>query len=323
MQLVLVAVIRNLEEAKKEKQDMELLKLANLWLQRKNDGLKDSILLIGLNYKNLEDLRNNLKPIGLGDADLEVLEIENEEDLGECIEPILSLWLSNKHPGAVCFLDWKSLLAGMAFPNLFWWWTGVEEEKVDELSSINDAMESMVPYEFKSSVATWLELFLRDSPKGMFDSEEASYEISMNAIALTRWLNIYDEVSENGFFDFDCQEAIKSFPIDLMRLARDAWQTHTQLTAELFDNEEANQFELSAQCLKLCLTGEEASISATLKDSFGGALPLLYALYSSIWPDYKNPVSESVMDLCDGASKPTEEIMPQWNFVNEGWADIT
>lgn len=47
MQLVMAAVVFPVEGESEKLQDLELLKLTNCWQQRKADGHKDSLLLVG------------------------------------------------------------------------------------------------------------------------------------------------------------------------------------------------------------------------------------------------------------------------------------
>jgi hypothetical protein len=48
MQLVMAALVYPVQGESEKAQDLELLKLANCWLQRKAAGHQDSILLAGI-----------------------------------------------------------------------------------------------------------------------------------------------------------------------------------------------------------------------------------------------------------------------------------
>ena len=155
---------------------------------------------------------------------------------------------------------------------------------------------------------------MHDSPVGMFDSEQANFEVVMNALGVSRWLQAYDEVSENGYFNFDYQEAMKAFPVDLMRLGRKAFQDNAEATAEAFDDEEATQDQLAAACLSVCLANRSSTLAHSLRKSFGSPTGLLWALYTSIWPALTKPMDEAC-----GHTVALGELMPQWQFVEEGW----
>lgn len=323
MLLVLTALVHNVEGAAQEQQELALLKLANAWLQRKINGLRDGLLLIGVSFPTTEELRRRVVPLGLGDADLEVVQLDDGKYLGEQVEPALSNWLYTKHPSAVSFLNWQAMQGERAYPELDWWWTGVEAEPADELSSIHEGMRTLLPVDFKSQAPTWLELLIHDSPIGMFDSEQANFEVVMNALGVSRWLNAYDEISENGYFNFDYEDAIKTFPVDLMRLGREAFQDKAEATAEAFDNEEADQNQLAAACLRVCLANRSYSLAQTLRDSFGSPTALLWALYTSIWPALTKPMDEACGPLFSGHTVELGELMSQWRFVEEGWGNLT
>lgn len=323
MLLVLTTLVHNVDGEAREQQELTLLKLANSWLQRKSDGIQDGLLLIGVDFPSPEELRKRVGPLGLGDADLEVVQLEEGEYLGEQVEPVLSGWLRAKHPSAVSFLNWKTLQGERAYPELDWWWTGVEAAPADELSSILEGMRKLLPADFKAQAPTWLELAMHDSPVGMFDSEQANFEVVMNALGVSRWLQAYDEVSENGYFNFDYQEAMKAFPVDLMRLGREAFQDNAEATAEAFDDEEATQDQLAAASLRVCLANRSSTLAHSLRKSFGSPTGLLWALYTSIWPALTKPMDEACGQLFSGHTVALGELMPQWQFVEEGWGNIT
>lgn len=323
MLLVLTALVHNVDGAAREQQELTLLKLANAWLQRKSDGLRDALLLIGVDFPSTEELRRRVAPLGLGDADLEVVQLDEGEYLGEQVETVLSNWLSAKHPSAVSFLNWKTLQGERAYPELDWWWTGVEAAPAVELSSIHEGMRKLLPADFKAQAPTWLELAMHDSPVAMFDSEQANFQVVMNALGVSRWLQAYDEVSENGYFNFDYQEAMNAFPVDLMRLGREAFQDKAEATAEVFDDEEATQDQLAAACLRVCLADRSSSLAHALRKSFGSSTALLWALYTSIWPALTKPMNEACGQLFSGHTVALGELMPQWQFVEEGWGNLT
>lgn len=322
MLMVLTALVHNVEGAARVQQELTLLKLANAWLQRKSEDIRDGLLLIGVDFPSTEELRKRVGPLGLGDAELEVLQLEEGEYLGEQVEPVLSSWLSAKHPSAVSFLNWQAMQGEHAYPELDWWWTGVEAVPADELSSIHEGMRRLLPVDFKAQAPTWLELLMHDSPVGMFESEQANFDVVINALGVSRWLQAYNEVSENGYFNFDYEEAIKTFPVDLMRLGREAFQDNAEATAEAFDDE-ATEAQLAAACLRACLADRSSGVAATLRDSFGGPTALLWALYTSIWPALTKPMNEACCQLFSGHTVALGELMPQWQFVEEGWGNIT
>lgn len=324
MQLVMAALVHPVQSSESEKlQDLELLKLANCWLQRKSDGHQDSLLLLGVNFAQVEDLQKRVAPLGLRDVDLEVISLDEDSELRDEVSAVVGKWLEDKHPTAVTFLDWTSLLGGLAVPDLNWWWTGVEAKPAEEYSSILAGLADLAPASFRDQLPTWLALILQESDLGLFDSEQANYEVYMVALGLARWLQGYDEVSENGYFNFDYSSAATLLPIDQMRLGEEVWRKYGDEIKEAFYDEDATQADLCAAALKVCLANRATDLAGTLREAFGGASPLLCALYSAIWPNLTEPSADAAADLFGGTRMLVSELMPQWNFVNEGWGDFT
>jgi hypothetical protein len=319
MRLVMAALVHPVQGESAKLQDLELLKLANCWLQRKSDGRQDSLLLIGVDFPQVEDLRKRVAPLGLRDVDLDVITMEEDSDLGAEVELVVGPWLKAKHPYAVSFMNWESLLGELVVPDLNWWWTGVEAKPAEEYSPILEGLENLVPNSFRRQIPTWLELTLHGSDRGLFDSEQAKYEICMDALGLARWLHGYQEVSGNGYFDFDYWSAATQLPIDQMRLSEEVWRNYAKEIKDAFYDEDATQATLCAAALKVCLANRVTDLASTLRDAFGGATPLLWALYSAIWPNLEEPCDDAYLDLFSGTQTIKSELMPQWNFVNEGW----
>lgn len=323
MQLVMAALVHFVQGESEKSQEIELLKLANCWLQRKSEGHKDSLLLVGIDFPQVEDLQKKVAPLGLRDVDLEVIALDEDSDLGDDVAPVVGKWLEDKHPSAVSFLNWKSLLGALVVPDLNWWWTGVEAEPAEEYNSILAGLEDLAPDSFRDQLPTWLALALQGSNQGLFDSEQANYEVCMDALGLARWLQGYDEVSDNGFFDFSYSSALTLLPIDQMRLGEEVWQNHSDEIKDAFYDEHATQADLCAAALKVCLANRATDLAGTLREAFGGAAPLLWALYSAIWPNLAEPSADGAAELLGGTRKLVSELLPQWNFVNEGWGNLT
>ncbi len=322
MQLVMASLVHPLQGESQKTQDLELLKLANCWLQRKAAGHQDSLLLVGVDFPQVEDLQKKVAPLGLRDVDLEVITLDEDSDLGTEVELVVGPWLNAKHPSAVSFMNWDSLLGELAVPALNWWWTGVKAEPAEEYSSILAGLESLAPDSFRPQLPTWLALTLQGSEFGLFDSEQANYEVCMAALGLARWLQGYDEVSENGFFDFSYSSAVSLLPIDQMRLGEEVWRSYADEIKEAFYDEHATQEDLCAAALKVCLANRAYDLAGSLREAFGGATPLLWALYSAIWPNLTEPSAGAAADLVSGTQMLVSELMPQWTFVNEGWAEL-
>lgn len=323
MQLVLAAVIRFCEGDAREEQELQLLKLGNVWLQRKRDGLSDDLLIFGINFPDSTSLRSLLKCYGLDDIEAHSLNISHDDHIGESIAPVIESWLLGEHRSAVPFLHWKSMLGTLAYPDLEWWWTGVKAEVASEMVPICDGIKTLLPRDFKDQAPTWLELLGQEKVKGLFDSEDANYDVCMDALGIARWLNAYDEVCENGYFDFEYMAASKVVPLDQMRLSKEVWQEYPDEISAAFEDENASASDLCAECLRVCLSNRAIDLAASLRRIFGDTASLMWALNTSIWPKLEQPMVEAANLLFNGDSLFLSELMPQWEFVNEGWGNLT
>ena len=66
--------------------NVALLQKANAWLQRRNAGLGDDLLFVGIGFKNEVALKVMLKPYGLGHTKVQVEHpdtADNKYELGE------------------------------------------------------------------------------------------------------------------------------------------------------------------------------------------------------------------------------------------------
>lgn len=81
---------------------------------------------------------------------------------------------------------------------------------------------------------------------------------------------------------------------------------------------EATQDQLAAACLRMCLADRSSSLAHALWKSFGSSTALFWALYTSIWPALTKPMDEACGQLFSGHTATLGELMPQWQFVEEG-----
>lgn len=246
MKPILVALVYHVSGEGKKGQELQLLKLANAWLQRKQAGESDHLLLIGVNFDSDEVFHNYVATYGLTEVDTATVTTEEgyEDALGEDVENILSPWLSAKHPTAIGFLDWQKLINDNLYPEIDWWWTGIKGTGAEELSSILDGIDELLPSDFRTAKTTWLELLLQETGHWIFDSEEANYNVSMEALGLARWLEGFDAASENGFYDFDYSTASRAVGIEDIRLAAEAWRDCPEDVEEAYADENSTEDDL-------------------------------------------------------------------------------
>lgn len=305
------------------KADVELGRLASALEGRKNRGIHDEVLLIGTGFPSEGALRIKAESIGMGNSVVVAIYPDEDQDLGEQVEEVLAPWLRRKHSSAVSFLQWRDLLGNPDNLSIDCWWAGVEATDAEELGSVVEGVEGLAPADFSGQAGTWLALALQSSSFEMFESELETYEICLKAMSLARWLNAYEEVSGNSYFDFSYQDALQRLPVDQMRLARETWLHYKDEIEDAFDDEHATTQELSSACLKACLAGRAVETARDLKTAFGSSTALLWALYSAIWPQLSAPMEDAALALVSGSQVLLGELMPQWQFIEEGWGNIT
>lgn len=321
MNLVLVLLISKANGGAQTTQELNILKIANAWLQRKQGGFLDSLLLIGEEFQTEDEFKAFLSPYGLVDIDLAVIPESYYEVRGERVESVVNPWLEEKHPAAIGFLGWQQYCAQVKYPADGWWWTG-GEAKDEELSSIYEKISELVPADFKKQASTWLALLLQDRDKWLFENDMEDYEVYMLALGLSRWLTGFDAISGNNFYDFSYEEAVRLFPLNLARLAFEAGRTRDSSMTDVFDADETLDAELGAACLRHCLTSRNAKLAASLTAAFDGETALLWGVYSSIWPNTQKPMQAAANDLVSLEYIDIGDFDPMWRFVSDGWCDF-
>lgn len=325
MKPILIALFHHVSGEGKRGQEMQLLKLANAWLQRKQAGELDHLLLIGVNFESDEVFRNYVVSYGLTEVDTATVTTEEgyEDALGEDVENIVSPWLSVKHPTAIGFLGWQKLIGDNLYSEIDWWWTGMKgTDDAEELSAVLDGIDELLPSDFRAAKSTWLELLLQETGHWIFDSEEANYNVSMEALGLARWLEGFDAASGNGFYDFDYSTASQTVGIEDIRLAAEAWRDCPEVVEDAYADENSTEDDLRVACLRACLSNRNSAIASSLSSAFQGDTALLWALHSSIWPKLNKPMGEAATELVSGEYGDFSEVMQQWQFVSEGWGDF-
>jgi hypothetical protein len=321
MNLVLILLITKANGEAQARQELNILKIANVWLQRKQSGFLDSLLLIGEEFQTEGELKDFLSPYGLVGVDLAVLPESYYEVRGELVESVIYSWLDINHPAAIAILGWQQYCSQVVYPADGWWWTG-GEAKDDELSEIGEKISKLVPVDFKKQASTWLALLLQDKDKSLIKSDMEGYEACMLAIGLSRWLTGFDAISGNSSYNFSYEEAVRLFPLNLARVAFEAGRTCDSSMADVFDAEDTLDTELDIACLRHCLTTRNAKLASSLKSAFGGETALLWASYSSIWPQTQRPMQAAVNKLVSLDYIDIGDFEPMWFFASEGWCDF-
>ena len=320
LSVVLIAVVHRPTGDLGAGQELDLLRTANAWLQRKQAGSNDGLLIIGAGFGSKDELGEFLHHFGLAAANCACVDGESD-DLSEAVGPLVERWLSKEHPAAVPSLNWRKQVQGLVYPEIEWWWTGVEAQP-DELEALYGAAE-LAPTNFNLAFSTWLVLLLREMEIWLFENEAEDYETSIAALGLARWLTGFDAVSENNFYDFDYQQASESLAISKVRLGLEAGALGLSETLDGDDPDDVDDEKLMASCLHLCLGERNACLARTLSGAFGGDSALFWALHSSIWPAFSKSMETAASDLVNGIELDLAEVDRSWRFVSDGWGDFS
>lgn len=198
--------------------DVQLLRIANAWLNRRQAGMEDDLLIVGSGFASEDELIGYLRPYGLAGARLATLDADIgdmylEEEIGVAVER----WRGQVHEGSIPAVDLNGFIDDLAYPTDGFWWAGVEASSVEE-DEHSAALASLIPDSFRQQAGTWTAI-LMDRLRHRSDGEESSdYEASITMLVLAYWLNGFDAASENGFFDFSATEGFEATAIDVSAL---------------------------------------------------------------------------------------------------------
>ena len=132
-----------------------LLQKANAWLQRRNAGFNDDLVVAGIGFDDESDLKAMLKPYGLGEALLTVEHLDRPDDkyeLGECMSRVVSRFRSSE---AISVVNWKELVKDEFYPLDGWWWVGLESVEDEQASALEVVIPNLLPDPFRQTAMTW------------------------------------------------------------------------------------------------------------------------------------------------------------------------
>lgn len=243
--------------------DVGLLQKANAWLQRRNAGALDDLLLIGVGFIDEPAFLAMLKPYGLAAAKVCVIPPDefdetDETALGKSVESIATSWIFKHHTNAIPVVQWSELLPDAAYPVDGWWWVGLEA-KGEEQSSLAAILNELLPDAFKQQALTWATLFAECDGLNAYGEEYETHEAAVKIVALARWLTGFDAATENNFYDFSASDAIDAADLDTLRLGFEAGRNHESELGNYFDGNDETDEELAGACLLACLDGRARS----------------------------------------------------------------
>lgn len=300
-----------------------LYQLANAWLQRRADGCKDDLVLVGIGFADEDAMRTAVAPFGLRSASLLVAPANEDgedstRDTGELVCAELALHITKRHPGAIPLAAWPPALTGAAYPEDLWW-MGAECSS-EQSGSWADALKKMLPSAFDAQAAAW-EAVLDAVGDLEREGEMATFRAGLTVASAARWIWGFNAASENDFFNFDYGEARAICDLNPFLLGFEAAAHHQEdLNAEVDDEDVGVTQDSAARAL--LRSGEYLDASA-LRQFFGGSANLLYSLHTSIWPKFGIPAGDACLELCSPSGDDIPEAIALWSFVNDDdWSGI-
>ena len=295
-----------------------LLQKANAWLQRRNSGFEDDLLIVGIGFEDESALTAMLKPYGLSDAQLtlEHLDRDDANELGDSMTRVVSRFCPSE---AVSIVNWNELVRNNAYPLDGWWWVGLESLDDEEASAYVDVVRNLVPGPFQGAAMTWTAILAACLGLTIDGEGHEVYESDMNALTLARWLNGFDAATGNNFYNFSAAEVINEIGLDMLRLGFEAGHNHYEDLGCIVYGDGVDDDDLQTALLMACLERRNESLRDALSSAFGGDASLFWSLYTSIWKNFQKPANDVMEDML---AADEGELADPMDFVIKGWIDL-
>jgi hypothetical protein len=282
LRLVLALVVSPHIDQSLDGLDVALLQKANCWLSRRLTGKYDELLVVGSGFADEAALLTSLSKYGLGGAELRVVDPDAEYDADE-IGIIVKNWLRTKQKNAIPAFLPTGLVEGVSYPSDGWWWTGISPVD-DEHGDLAEVLSTVGPDSFREQAATWAEVLMQVRGTEDDDEDVANYENGLMTLTLARWLAGFDAASENNFFNFDYEHAVRAAGIDDLRLGFEAGRDHGSDLDDSFAGHEVREEGLLGAAARVCIEARTPRLRELLSEAFSGDAQLFWVLHSSIWP---------------------------------------
>lgn len=302
---------------------------ANAWLQRRNAGFDDNLLVVGIGFENESALTAMVKPYGLSHARLTIEHLNREDDpyeLGESMSRVVSRFRSSE---AISIVNWSELVENNAYRTDGWWWVGLESVDDEQASSLEVVIRKLVPYSFRQTAMTWAAIIAACMELNACGEDHEVYEAHMTALTLARWLNGFDAATENNFYDFSAADAISATSFDTLRLGFEAGHSHGEELVTLVYGEDLSDEDLGPALLLACLRQRNSQVRDALSHAFGGNASLFWSLrmsiIQSVAPEvFRQPANQAMDELLSLRTSAEEgELDRPWRFVSNGWVDFS
>lgn len=306
-----------------------LLQKANAWLQRRNAGFNDDLVVVGIGFDDEFALKAMLKPYGLVQAQLAIEHLNRDDDeheLGECMSRVVSRVRPRE---AISVVNWKGLVADDSYPLDGWWWVGLQSVDDEQANSLEVVIRNLVPDPFQQTAMTWAAIIAACMDLNALGEDHEVYEAHMTALTLARWLNGFDAATENNFYDFAATDAIRSIGFDKLRLGFEAGDNHGEELGELVFGDESPNDDLGPALLLACLRQRNERVRNALSRALGGDASLFWGLHTSILQSFtpevfRKPADQAIDDLLNlRTALEMGDLDRPWRFVTEGWIDFS
>jgi len=318
---LLIPVIYNPRFLLHEKLDESVIRAAHRALVRRQSGITDAFLFILCGDLSEKDARAAIARYGFPEVTVDCIsttDIDGEElddaEVKELIDGKISRWLNNSHPAAVA-----SVLCG-EYDSLDMWWSGVEacNTEWDFLEGFRETL----PDSHSKKAETWLEI-LAQSMEEDYPCWSYLTQFTLYAAALCEWLHGFEAASGNSYNNFDAGHVCETLNVDDFFLGFLLGQLEPAVSFDelLYNAETDNLSDIKAFALGQAVERERLTIRNALAEYFGSDTVLFWALYSSIWPTYKEPINDSCCRILGLEEIEYSEVEPAWMFVTDGWTE--
>lgn len=304
--------------------DVALLRAANLAMRRKAQGVTDICLFLIAGATPTAVGDEGVNTYGFPVAEIVHVGDEKQEELTpdydalqEEVGQVVASWLTNHHPGAIAYPR-----SGYDATNF--WWVGVEhEDNVFEWPFSGSDFASELPDTHKEKAETWLTILAHaldlETTQASTAIELGQQRAAVAAATLCEWLHGFEAASGNGYNHFDPDSAINSLGLADLFLGFEASCLSGEDLDEFCDEHDVDIDGLGAAALSV-ITGElRGELRSALSSFFGSDSSLFWALHSAIWPQFCQPMGESINALLNQGD--IAELEAPWSFVTDGWCE--
>lgn len=327
--LVHVSLCGTFPPSEDSKGHIDLLRAANLALQRKLRGVDDIFLFIsapGVAQKNCEAMLKSygfpefeLMLIGEGGSEAQLM--PDREELESNAESYVACWLAEKHPAAIAH-------AGCLYGATSFWWGGIEanpKDLFDEAFLVAEFARN-VPTSHTRVAGTWLAILeevagldeiRRDGPEEFGQQRSAVW-----VATLCEWLHGFEAACGNSYNQFEPDSLIRDFSISRFFLGFEAARLSGESLDDLCNSLDEDLDGMAEVALKLVTENLRSELRSALADFFGNDSGLYWALHSTVWPRFDQPMLEAINEVLNlEGIEEYGDIETPWRFVADGWCE--